>query len=130
MEKRGANFTKNEIDILTDIVYKYKHVIENKISDAVTWKDKNDAWDRISIEFNAASGNFPRTAKTLRSKYETIKKVLRKKCAYIRGQQIATGGGSQCTTKLTDNEDRILALTPNTIVGMTSIFDSDDAGKY
>lgn len=29
-EKRGANFTKNEIDLLIDIVLKYKHIVENK----------------------------------------------------------------------------------------------------
>jgi len=44
-EKRGANFTKTEIDLLIDIMLKYKHIIENKRTDATTWKDKNEAWD-------------------------------------------------------------------------------------
>jgi len=34
--KRGANFTKVEIDLLIDIMLKYKHIIENKRTDATT----------------------------------------------------------------------------------------------
>jgi len=64
-EKRGANFTKAEIDSLINITLKYKHIIENKKTDA-TWKDKNEAWEKnSSAEFNAASGNFPRFMKTI-----------------------------------------------------------------
>jgi hypothetical protein len=33
-EKRGANFTKTEIDLLIDITLKYKNTVENKITDA------------------------------------------------------------------------------------------------
>ena len=73
-EKRGANFTKTEIDSLIDITLKYKNIVENKITDAATWKDKNEVWMKISKEFNAASGNFPRSVKTIRAKYDSIKK--------------------------------------------------------
>lgn len=46
--KRGANFTKVEIDMLVDIVFKYKDVVENKRTDATTWADKNNAWMSIT----------------------------------------------------------------------------------
>jgi len=35
-------FTKVEIDLLIDIMLKYKHIIENKRTDATTWKNKNE----------------------------------------------------------------------------------------
>jgi len=37
------------------------------------------AWEQISSEFNDASGNFPRSTKTIRSKYDTIKKKYSQK---------------------------------------------------
>jgi len=123
-EKRGANFTKTEIDLLIDIMLKYKHIIENKRTDATTWKDKNEAWEKISSEFNAASGNFPRSTKTIRSKYDTIKKNIRKKCALLKSEQTKTGGG-QCSIILTPYEEKVLSLTPNTMVGLESRFDND-----
>lgn len=41
--KRSANFTKGEVDMLIDIVWKYRNIIENKKMDATTWADKNKA---------------------------------------------------------------------------------------
>lgn len=58
MEKREANFTQSEIDMLIDITLKYKHIVENKKTDVTTWKDKHEAWEKICEEFNGASGNF------------------------------------------------------------------------
>ncbi|XP_032682288.1 myb/SANT-like DNA-binding domain-containing protein 3 isoform X2 [Odontomachus brunneus] len=123
-EKRGANFTKTEIDLLIDVTLKYKHIVENKKTDATTWKDKNEAWEKISNEFNAASGNFPRSIKTIRSKYDTIKKSIRKKCSLLKSEQTKTGGG-QCAVTLTPSEEKVLSLTPNTMVGLKSRFDND-----
>ncbi|XP_071574494.1 uncharacterized protein [Temnothorax nylanderi] len=124
MEKRGANFTKTEVDLLIDITLKYKHIVENKRTDATTWKDKNEAWEKICNEFNAVSGNFPRSTKTIRAKYDTVKKNIRKKCSLLKSEQTKTGGG-QCPVPLTPCEEKILSLTPNTMVGLQSRFDKD-----
>ena len=59
-DKRGANFTKTETDLLIDITSKYKNILENKRTDATTWKDKNEVAIKISNQFNATSGSFPR----------------------------------------------------------------------
>ncbi|XP_012269632.2 fibrinogen silencer-binding protein-like isoform X1 [Athalia rosae] len=125
-EKRGANFTKTEIDLLIDVILKYKHIVENKKTDATTWKDKNAAWEKISEEFNAVSGNFPRSTKRIRAKYDTVKKGIRQKCSFLKTEQTKTGGG-QCPVTLTPSEEKILSLTPNTMVGLQSRFDKDNA---
>jgi len=127
-EKRRANFTraylKAEMDLLIDIVLKYKHIIENKRIDATTWKDKNEAWEKISSEFNAASKNFPRFTKTIRSKYDTIRKILAKNARCSRANTKI--GGGQCSVTLTPYEEKILSLIPNAMVSLESKFDNDN----
>ena len=125
-EKRGTNFTKTEIDLLIDITLKYKSIVENKRTYAAMWKDKNEAWMKISKKFNAASGNFPRSVKTIRAKYDSIKKNIRKKCSVLKSEQIKTGGGP-CPMPLTPNEEKILSLTPQTMVVLQAPYDFDAA---
>lgn len=131
-EKRAANFTKTEIDLLIDIVLKYKHIIENKTTSATTWRDKDEAWDKICSKFNAVSGNFPRSKKIICAKYDSIKKTIRKKCSLLKNEQTKTGGGQCSVPTLTSCEEKVLLLTPNTTIGLESRFDKDlnYAGKY
>lgn len=62
-KKRSANFSKGEIDILVNIIFKYKDIIENEKTDATTWKSKNETWEKITLEFNVILCNFPKDAK-------------------------------------------------------------------
>lgn len=128
-DKSGANFTKSEIDQLIDIVCNYRHIVENKRTDGATRKDKDKDKDKICKEFNAVPGNFPRSTKTIRLKYDNIKKNICKKCFLMKNEQIKTGG-DQCLITLIPNEGKILSLTPNTTVDLASRFDSDYAGNY
>ena len=78
--KRNQNFTKEELELLVELVYKNKDVIENKRTDAVIWKEKEEAWKQIEMEFNSCSLG-PRTVEQLKFKYKGMKKDLRKKSA-------------------------------------------------
>lgn len=51
--KRAVNFTEAEKVILTDLVFRYKNMIENKRTDAITCKDKDKAWKVIEQLFNS-----------------------------------------------------------------------------
>lgn len=78
MEKRAANFSINEEQLLIRLVKKYKNIIESKRSNAVTWKDKEKAWLKIECEFNSRNNdNTFRSAKHLKEKYN-LKKVLKR----------------------------------------------------
>jgi predicted dithiol-disulfide oxidoreductase (DUF899 family) len=80
MEKRvrGKNFTESEKHTLFELVMtKYKDVIENKQSDAVTAAKRNLAWEEIAIEFNAQSQTGHRSAKQLHALYDNLKKTAR-----------------------------------------------------
>ncbi|KAG5871679.1 hypothetical protein JTB14_012040 [Gonioctena quinquepunctata] len=78
-DKRGSNFTPEEINVLIKLANKHKKVIENKKTDGTTWKSKEEAWKEIQRSFNSCSNGPPRTFKQLKMKYEGIKKDMKKK---------------------------------------------------
>jgi len=69
---KRINFSKDEEQLLVALVEKYKSIIENKKSNATTWKEK--AWQMIEKEFNSNSGQNPRNSKQLKEKYLNMKK--------------------------------------------------------
>ncbi|CAH1108703.1 unnamed protein product [Psylliodes chrysocephalus] len=54
-KERGQNFRKEEIDSLIMLIEKHKKIIENKKTDAMTWKEKEACWIRLTNEFNIQS---------------------------------------------------------------------------
>ncbi|XP_045459556.1 fibrinogen silencer-binding protein-like [Melitaea cinxia] len=123
--ERSVNFSREEVDTLIKLVEKNKLVIENKKSDAVTWAEKERCWKSIEIDFNSASGVTFRSAKTLRLKYEGIKRDTRKKSALIRAETYQTGGGPSSAPVLTPSEVKVKEMILLSIDGMDSKFDSD-----
>lgn len=53
-EKRGPNFSVTERQLLIELTNKYKHVLENKQTNGVMWRDKQIAWDKITKIFNGS----------------------------------------------------------------------------
>lgn len=41
-KKRETNFSNAKIDLLIDACEKYQNVLENKSTNATTWKEKNE----------------------------------------------------------------------------------------
>lgn len=79
VEKRAANFSTYEEQLLIGLVEKYKNIIESKRNNAVTWKDKEQAWLKIECEFNSRNtDNIFRSGKHLKEKYNNLKKVLKR----------------------------------------------------
>ncbi|CAK1550183.1 unnamed protein product [Leptosia nina] len=110
---RASNFRKAETRLLTELVTKYKYIIENKKTDAVTNKDKEAAWGKIASSFNATtSGTATRSSKTLKLKYEAIKKATKKQMSCHRQELYRTGGGPSNAPDFDDVEEtqQLLAL--------------------
>ncbi|XP_072945312.1 uncharacterized protein [Epargyreus clarus] len=122
---RSANFSLPERDILVSLVQKYQTVLENKKSDASTWKMKEAAWESIQNEFNARSGGTFRSTKTLKVKYEGLKRTVRKKSAAIRLELYRTGGGSNKAPSLDNVEEQIKSMITLSTDGMKSVYDCD-----
>lgn len=51
--RRTGNYSSGERDLLVELVGKYGMIIENKKTDAVTWKEKQAAWQQVANEYNA-----------------------------------------------------------------------------
>ncbi|XP_017782542.1 PREDICTED: uncharacterized protein LOC108566919 [Nicrophorus vespilloides] len=75
---RSANFSNEDTQLLVNIIYNYANVIENKTTNAIIWHKKEDAWKRVTTEFNSRRP-MKRTMKMLKIKYEGLKRALKKK---------------------------------------------------
>ncbi|GFQ87890.1 hypothetical protein TNCT_734521 [Trichonephila clavata] len=50
-----TNFSVQEMELLVNLVENYKHILNCKITNAVFNKKKEEAWDSLTTDFNAAS---------------------------------------------------------------------------
>ncbi|XP_076686727.1 uncharacterized protein LOC143378697 isoform X2 [Andrena cerasifolii] len=114
MRKRCVNFTQQETELLIDIVTKYKNIIESKRTNAMTWKQKSDTWDKIQNDFNACTSIVPRSSKTLRLKYESIKREIRKKYTAHKYDVFTDGSSAENSRFLLPFEEKVLAILRST----------------
>lgn len=124
MDAKQTKFKDSEISVLMKLVDKYKHIIENKKSDAVVWKNKQAAWEKITQEMNAANGTF-RTSANIRGKYENLKKNTKKKFAQEKRNLYRTGGGVEPVVNITKTDEEIKNLLGVSLDGLFNEFDSD-----
>uniref|UniRef100_A0A1Y1KEI1 Regulatory protein zeste n=1 Tax=Photinus pyralis TaxID=7054 RepID=A0A1Y1KEI1_PHOPY len=106
---RSVNFNPTEEAMLLQLVKKFRATIECKKTDVLNNRIKDAAWNQLAEEFNAAGGQ-GRDAKTLRSKYENIKKVSKKKFANEKRYLNATGEGPAKKIITTDVDEQIEEL--------------------
>lgn len=52
---RSKNFGEEEKKTLVKLVLKHAKIIENKATDSIVWKEKQDTWKQIASAFNATS---------------------------------------------------------------------------
>lgn len=108
---RSSNYTKTEKYDLCTIVAGFKSIIESKKTDAVTWKDKEAAWDTVASQFNALSPNATfRSADSLKKCYENIKHTAKKQSAEERNEIIKTGGGRAKTGVTDPVHEKVLSI--------------------
>ncbi|XP_022118980.2 uncharacterized protein LOC110995892 [Pieris rapae] len=123
--ERSVNFSREEVDLLTSLVADHKNILENKKSDSATWQEKEQCWKTLELLFNRTSGVNFRSAKTLKSKYEGLKRATRKKSALIVAESYCTGGGPSAATPLTPIEKKVKDMIFLSVEGIESQFDSD-----
>lgn len=99
---RSVNFTQKEVELLNELLAAHIHIIENKKSDATVWQEKEQSWVTIEAQFNSRSGEYFRSAKTLKAKYEGMKRIERKKARTLGNCQpegSSPAGGPSFTPK-------------------------------
>lgn len=118
---RGTHFSPQEVRLLLDLIVKYKSTVENKKRDAITWRQKEEAWNKLCEEFNSQAGEIPRNVKNLKTKYDGLKKALKKKKAANQSEVYKTGGGARIITPYTDYEEKLLSILGLQICGLAEV---------
>ncbi|KAF5301101.1 hypothetical protein FQR65_LT19282 [Abscondita terminalis] len=126
MEKRerNGNYTEADKELLSTIAIKYFHIIENKKTDALTIKQKHEAWENIAVDYNSSTINLKRTALQLKNAYNNFKKKLKKESAEDKIQIYKTGGGTAPPKNITDEKSRLLSLLQPQMQPIQNSFDS------
>ncbi|CAH1981276.1 unnamed protein product [Acanthoscelides obtectus] len=122
--KRTSNFSREEESLLIRLVNKYKDVIECRKTDAVTNSSKAKTWNMIAKEFNSGAVTY-RDSKTLKNKYDNIKKRSKKKFSQEKCSLFATGGGASKTVHFTDIDEQVKDILGVRIEGHPSTYDDD-----
>ncbi|XP_073819848.1 uncharacterized protein [Musca autumnalis] len=121
--KRAKNFTKEEELLLVKLVEEQRNVIENKKSDSVVWKQKEEAWKKIEDDLAANIGT-RRPWRTLRDKYDVMKRRSKSEIAEQKLQTYRTGGGS-ATCKVSTVSEKIASMLGDSATGFENTYDSD-----
>lgn len=126
ISKRSKNFKQSEIELLLNLVSEVKNVLECKKTDHVSQREKDDAWRKIEEKFNQQSGVYYREWKTLKMKYENLKKSSKKAWADEKKYVCGTGGGPNLPGIITQTDIKVKEIVGDLpICGNTSIYDSD-----
>ncbi|KAG5879955.1 hypothetical protein JTB14_024548 [Gonioctena quinquepunctata] len=130
--KRAPNFSTSEKTVLLNIINTCKSIIECKKTNGTTWRQKDEAWNKICAVVNSnCPGNYPRNKESLKKFFDNMKKNVRKEIAAERNEVVKTGGGKS-ESKLGRDPTIDLALTimnEKTVYGLVNHFDSDYTPK-
>lgn len=122
-------FTYNLQTSLTfNWLYFISYIIECKKTDCTSNARKEAEWKKIEVQFNASCGT-GRTAKMLRSKWDSMKKTTKKEYAEKKQQFYGTGGGPMADIKLESTKEKILEIVGVGATGLLNQYDSD-LSKY
>ncbi|KAK3913361.1 Myb/SANT-like DNA-binding domain-containing protein 3 [Frankliniella fusca] len=125
--ERTVNFTENEKDLLVSIVFEFRQVLESKVTDSATVKEKNETWELAATAFNSRSGFTPRTSKSLRVLWGNLKGLARAAAATQKSELFKTGGGSIKARDLTPREFQILDIIGVSGTGLENYYDGDSS---
>ncbi|XP_050066522.1 uncharacterized protein LOC114127601 [Aphis gossypii] len=121
--KRNPVFQADEINLLDSLVFKYKHVLENKQKGAVQVAQKSKYWNIVADEFNAAALNVSRSALNLKKCWENRKNSKKAELCAEKRNKKKTGGGPEETVPTNESIDQF--LTSITDIEVHDVLDSD-----
>nr|XP_016943327.1 myb/SANT-like DNA-binding domain-containing protein 3 isoform X3 [Drosophila suzukii] len=73
---RGKNFAPSEEIKLLELLEPYRHIIDNKNSDAATCQLKRETWEKLAHQFSSQTSS-NRTWRTLKDKYKNMNSKLK-----------------------------------------------------
>ncbi|XP_041989204.1 uncharacterized protein LOC121740530 [Aricia agestis] len=104
---------------------KYKHVVLNKQTGKVTPKQRDEAWQSLTVEFNNDPAcSVSRSTTQLKNKWDYMKRNAKKDVAAYKRAHRQTGGGKG-PAPLDDTTAILIDTARESIEGTPSKFDSD-----
>lgn len=125
--KRTTNFTKSEENYLLQLIKKYGHILENKRTDSASNQNKNEAWLKVTREFNSSDTTY-RSLQVLKNKYLNMKKKTLKGFSEEKRDTYLTGGGPPVPWHDTETDQDIREILGSRVTGFGSQFDDDVEG--
>lgn len=121
---RSANFTEDDLSLLTDLVQEHQAIVNDKGRDTVTTTKKAAAWDSITAKFNSVTTNAPRSVSQLRKCWENAVRRAKEDRGNVKRMRIQTGSGV-APVPLSDVSNKVIASTGTALRPLQNVFDSD-----
>ncbi|EDW11746.2 uncharacterized protein LOC6576313 isoform X2 [Drosophila mojavensis] len=124
IKKRGKNFSPEEELILVELVEERNDVLNNKKSDAFTWKHKEEVWAELTNNFVAKTG-VNREWRQLRDKYLHMKRRAKVELAKERAHCQRMGGGEPVTPIVSTVSEKIVAMIGDAALRLKNALETD-----
>ncbi|KAI5750621.1 hypothetical protein M8J76_017148 [Diaphorina citri] len=122
--ERGTNFNRKEKRVLLGLIREYYNIVENKKTDKISSKLKEDTWEEIARRHNASgTAASIRETKQLRTFYDNWRRRVRKTFEEASLQQ--TEGGPRTIPTLDDTDFKFLNIIQNGMTPVENPFDSN-----
>jgi hypothetical protein len=127
MNKRQPNFSKSEIDALTDAVERRSKVLFGRLGGVMSIVSKDGAWSEVAMEVSAVSG-VKRSTGEVKKKWIMMKSAAKGKAVELNRERVKTGGGQNKVGELSECESRIVSVMGEVCVkGVSGGFDLNEA---
>lgn len=128
-QPKAPPFSVAEVELLSDQISDFRHILENKTSDAVMWSEKKSAWEKIAVAFT--QNGFTRTPEQLLNKWNALKKKSRSEFAAERRSFRKTGGGTADESQTVSAiSQKVSAICSSYSIHEGSNLADCDAGKF
>lgn len=122
IKKRATNFKGDEKRVLWTVLKGFYTIVENKKTDKITTKLKDQAWLEIANRYNAFGSGITRDTRQLRTFYDNWRRKVKK---IFLEENTATMQTSGVSTILDDVDLELLGLIEDKISPLENPYDSD-----
>lgn len=130
-ERAGAArrfiFTRDEREMVRTLVVRHRDIVESKVSSNFANKLKDDAWERITREYNAQEGVRPVTVTQIRKMWDNEKTRFKKRQAEATRDRYATGNKSPTGRPVSPGLAQVGAAATHIATQVADRNDSDGA---
>ncbi|XP_037561090.2 uncharacterized protein LOC119444286 [Dermacentor silvarum] len=118
-------YTREERELLRNLVVRYRAVIENRKTDNTSKRAKDSAWEKLTEEYNSQPGIRRVTVVQLRKLWDNEKSKWKKKDSEEKRDFYATGGGPPTCRPMSPSLALVGAAASHIGTRLPNPYDSD-----